>query len=159
MSQVMLGTTIIMAVGLLGAILPLVPGPPIVWLGALYYAWQTGWTEIGWPSLIVLLLLAIVGSTADLWMGYLGASKGGASIWGTLASIVGGLVGLIVFSVPGAIIGSVAAIALVEFLRHRDWRKVMRASGGFVVGWLLATVVEVGICLLMIGWFVAALYV
>jgi hypothetical protein len=159
MSQIMIETAIIMAVGLLGAVLPLVPGPPIVWLGALYYAWRTGWVDVGWLSLFPLLLLAIVGSTADLWMGYLGASKGGASIWSTLASLVGGVVGLIVFNVPGAIIGSIGAIALVEYLRHRDWRKVMRASGGFVVGWLLATVVEFGICLLMIGLFVAALYI
>jgi len=159
MSPIMVETAIIMAVGLLGAILPLVPGPPIVWLGALYYAWRTGWEVVGWPSLVLLLLLALVGSTADLWMGYLGASKGGASIWSTVASIVGGVVGLVVFSVPGAIIGSVGAIALVEYLRHRDLRHVMRASGGFMVGWLLATVVEFGICLLMIGLFAAALYV
>jgi uncharacterized protein len=159
MSPTMTTTIIIMLIGLLGAVLPLVPGPPIVWLGALYYAWQTGWAELSWPGLTLLLLLAVVGSTADLWMGYLGASKGGASIWATLASIVGGAVGLFVFSVPGAIIGAVGAIALVEYGRHRDWRKVMQASGGFVVGWLLATVVQIAICLLMIGLFVAALYV
>lgn len=159
MSPIMTATAIIMGVGLLGAILPLIPGPPIVWLGALYYAWQTSWVEVSWPSLTLLLLLALVGSTADLWMGYLGASKGGASIWATVASIVGGVIGLFTFGVIGAIIGSVAAIALVEYLRHRDWRKVVRASGGFVVGWLLATVVEVAICLVMIGLFVAAIYV
>jgi uncharacterized protein len=159
MSPTMTATVIIMAIGLLGAVLPLVPGPPIVWLGALYYAWQTGWAEVGWPSLLLLLLLALIGSTADLWMGYLGASKGGASVWATLASIVGGAVGLFALGIPGAIIGSVGAIALVEYGRHRDWRKVMQASGGFMVGWLLATVVELGICLLMIGLFVAAVYV
>lgn len=159
MSPIMTATAIIMGVGLLGAILPLIPGPPIVWLGALYYAWQTGWVEVSWPSLILLLLLALVGSTADLWMGYLGASKGGASIWATVASIVGGAIGLFTLGVIGAIVGSVAAIVLVEYLRHRDWRKVLRASGGFVVGWLLATVVEIVICLVMIGLFVAAVYV
>lgn len=152
-------TIIIMLVGVLGSVLPLVPGPPVVWLGALYYAWNTGWTEVGWPSLVLLLLMAIIGGTADLWMGYLGASKGGASGWATLASLVGGLIGLVVFSVPGAIIGSIAAIVLVEYSRHRDWRKVMRASGGYLVGSLLATVVQVIICFLMIGVFVAALYV
>ena len=159
MSPIMVETAIIMAVGLLGAVLPLVPGPPIVWLGALYYAWRTGWTEIGWPALVLLLLLSLVGSTADLWMGYLGASRGGASMWSTLASLVGGVIGLFVFSVPGAIIGSVGAIAVVEYLRHRNLRQVMRASGGFMIGWLLATVVEFGICLMMIGLFSAALYV
>ena len=159
MSQIMIETTIIMAVGLLGAVLPLIPGPPIVWLGALYYAWRTGWTEVGWPSLLLLFVLAIIGGTADLWMGYLGASKGGASGWATFASVFGGFVGLVVFSVPGAIIGSIGAIVLVEFLRHRDWRKVLRAGSGYMVGWLLATVVEVLICLMMIGLFVAAVYV
>lgn len=158
-SETLILTTLLMGVGLLGSILPLVPGPPLIWLGALYYAWNTGWTTVGWPSLLVLLVLAIVGGTADLWVGYLGASKGGASGWATLASIVGGLVGLIVFSIPGAIIGSVGAIVLVEYLRHRDWRRVLRAGGGYLIGSLLSSVVEVVIALVMIGIFVAALNV
>lgn len=156
MSQIMFEAVIIMGVGLLGALLPLVPGPPLVWLGALYYAWRTGWAEVGWPSLTVLLILAVIGGTADLWMGYLGASKGGASGWATLASIAGGIVGFLLLSVPGALIGSIAAIVLVEFTRHRDWRKVLRASGGYLVGSLLATVVQVIICVVMIGIFVVA---
>jgi uncharacterized protein YqgC (DUF456 family) len=159
MSQTMLGTIMIMGIGLVGAVLPFVPGPPIIWLGALYYAWRTGWTEVGWPVLTLLLILAIAGGTADLWMGYLGAYKGGASGLAALASIVGGVVGLLLFSLPGAILGSIGAILLVEFLRHRGWRSMLRASGGYLVGWLLATVVEIVICLLMIGIFVIAVYV
>lgn len=156
MTGVMLEALLIMGVGVLGAILPLVPGPPIVWLGALYYGWRTGWADVGWPSLTLLLVLAIIGGTADLWMGYLGASKGGASGWATLASIVGGIVGLLVFSVPGALLGSIGAIVLVEYARHRDWRKVLRAGGGYLVGSLLATGVEIIISIVMIGVFFAA---
>lgn len=152
-------TVLLMGVGLIGSILPLVPGPPLIWLGALYYGWSTGWTEVGWPSLLLLLLLAIIGGTADLWMGYLGASSSGASGWATLASLVGGLVGLLVLSIPGAIIGSVAAIVVVEYARHRDWRRVLRAGGGYLIGSLLSTVVEVVIALVMIGVFVAAVQV
>lgn len=159
MSEVAIVTTLIMAVGLVGAVLPLVPGPPLIWLGALYYAWRTGFEVVGWPMLIFLLLLAIIGGTADLWMGYLGASKGGASGWATLASLVGGIVGFVVGSLPGAIIGSIGAIVLVEYGRYRDWRKVLRASGGYLVGSLLANVVEVVIALVMIGVFVAAVRV
>src|SRR3712207_358450 len=105
MSQVMIETLIIMGVGVLGALLPLIPGPPIVWLGALYYGWRTDWIDVGWPSLTLLAVLAIVGGTADVWMGYLGASKGGASGWATIASMVGGIVGFFILSVPGAIVG------------------------------------------------------
>lgn len=159
MSEAAITTAVIMIIGLLGAILPLVPGPPLVWLGALYYGWRTGWEVVGWPSLTLLLILAIIGGTADLWMGYLGASKGGASGWATLASLVGGIIGFVVFSLPGMLIGSIAAIVLVEYTRHRDWRKVLQASGGYLVGSLLANVVEVIVCLVMIGLFVAAVNV
>jgi len=159
MSSIVVETALIMGLGLLGAVLPLIPGPPLIWLGALYYAWRTDWVHVGWPSLLLLLVLAVIGGTADLWMGYFGASKGGASGWATLASIVGGIVGLLIFSVPGAIIGSIGAIALVEFSRHRDWQKVLRASGGYLVGWVLASIVEVVIAVVMIGLFVAAVYV
>lgn len=159
MNEVLLITIIIMALGLIGSVLPLLPGPPIIWLGALYYAWSTGWTAVGWPSLLLLLILAIIGGTADLWMGYFGASKGGASGWATLASLVGGIVGFLIFNIIGAMIGSIAAIVLVEYGRHRDWNKVLRASGGYLVGSLLASVVEVVIALLMIGLFIAAVNV
>ena len=159
MNETMFTTAVIMGIGLLGTLLPLIPGPPIIWLGALYYAWRTNWVEVGWPSLTVLLLLALIGGTADLWMGYLGASKGGASVWATVASMVGGLIGLVVFSVPGALIGSVGGIILVEFTRHRDWRRMLRAGGGYLAGWLLATIVQILISLVMIGLFAAAVYV
>ena len=147
---------LIMIVGIVGSFLPLLPGPPIVWLGAFYYAYQTSFSEVGIAMLVLLAILGIVGGTADLWLGYLGASKGGASGWATLASLVGGIVGFFVLSVPGMLIGSIAAIVLVEWLRHRDWQRVLRAGTGYLVGWLLATVVEVGICVLMIALFFVA---
>ena len=157
--NIQIETAIIMGIGLLGCVVPLLPGPPIVWLGALYYAWRTEWTQVGWPMLTLLLVLTLIGSTANYWMSYLGARKSGASPWASLASLVGGVIGMIVFSLPGAIIGAIGGIALVEFRRHRDWKAVLRASGGYVVGYLLSMVVEVVICLIMIGLFVAAIYI
>lgn len=159
MNEHLPAAAIMMVLGLAGCVIPVLPGPPLVWLGAMYYAWRNDWTQIGWPMLLLLFILAVIGSTADLWMGYLGAKKGGASIWASLASLAGGLIGLIVFSIPGAIIGSLGAIALVEYYRHKDWNKVLRAGGGYMVGYLLAMVVELAICLVMIGLFAVAVYV
>jgi uncharacterized protein len=156
MSQPMTIALLIMIVGTIGSLIPMLPGPPLVWIGALYYAWQTGWEIVGWPALTLLLVLAVIGGTADLWMSYFGARTGGASLWATVASLVGGIVGLLIFSLPGLIIGSLGAIALVEWPRHRDWRQVLRAGGGYLVGSLLSSAVEVVICLVMIGVFFAA---
>lgn len=146
----------IMVVGLIGAIAPLIPGPPIVWLGALYYAWQTGYQEVGVVMLVVLALMAIIGGTSDWWVAYLGARRAGASLWGTLASFIGGIVGFVVLSVPGMLVGSLAGVIVVEYLRQRDWRQVLRAGTGYLAGWLLSAVIEVAICVVMIALFLAA---
>lgn len=156
MPQPLLEAAIIMAVGFIGCFVPFLPGPPIVWLGALYYGWKTNYADFGWPTLLLMLVLAIIGSTADLWLSYFGARKSGASPWSSLAAMGGGLIGLMVFSLPGLVIGSFAAIAAVEYNQHKDWDKVIKAGTGYLVGYLLSMVVEVLICVVVIGIFVAA---
>src|SRR5690606_22765167 len=94
-------TAIIMAAGLICCVIPALPGPPLVFLGAIYYAWQTGWKEVSWPSLSLLFVLMLVGATSNFWLSFLGTRKSGASIWTSVAAFVGGLIGLIVFSLPG----------------------------------------------------------
>ncbi len=145
----------LMVAGLVGCVVPILPGPPLAWLGALYYGWQTGWAKISAPMLALMLVIALVGATADWWMGALGAKKGGASPWSQVAALAGGLIGLVVLSLPGMLIGSVLAIVAVEWNRRREWKSVMRAGGGYLVGFLLSIVVEIVCTLLIIGIFAA----
>jgi hypothetical protein len=156
MSQPAIETAIIMFVGLLGVVLPLFPGPPIIWLGALYYGFRTDWVEVGWPSLTLLLVLAIVGGTADIWVSSLGAKRSGASGWATVASLLGGVVGLFTLGPFGLIIGSLGGIALVEYLRHRNWQNVLQAARGYLVGWVVSLLVQGSIAVLMIVVFLIA---
>ncbi|HEX8463647.1 MAG TPA: DUF456 domain-containing protein [Abditibacterium sp.] len=158
MDQTLLFSLGIMLVGLIGCVVPVLPGPPLVWLGALFYAWQTDFRPIGPGFLAILLILALIGATADLWMSVWGAKKGGASGWSQLAALVGGLIGLFTLGVPGLLIGAVGAIVLVEWNRLRDWNAVLRAGGGYLAGYLLSMVVEVAISLAMITLFLARLW-
>ncbi len=148
-----------MLAGLIGCVAPVLPGPPLVWLGALFYGWQTGWERIGPVFLGVTLLLALAGGTADLWMGFLGAKKGGASLSAQIAALVGGVVGLLVLSVPGLLLGSIGALALVEWRKHRDWSAVVRAGSGYLAGYLLSMLVELVTALLIIGFFAARVWI
>lgn len=145
-----------MGVGLVGTFVPLLPGPPIVWLGAFYYAWQTKYAEVGPVLLVFLASLAIAGSTSDIWASAIGARKGGASVWATVASIVGGTIGLFTFSIPGLFLGAIAGIALVEYQRHKSWEAVLRASGGYVVGYFISLLVQFFVCILMMAIFAFA---
>lgn len=149
---------IIMGVGLIGTLVPLLPGPPIVFLGAWFYAWQTNYREVGPLLLIILASLAIVGSTSDIWASAIGARKGGASPWATVASIVGGTIGLFTLSIPGLFLGAIGGIVLVEYSRHGDWNAVLKASGGYAIGYFISLVVQFLMCVVMMGIFAFAVY-
>src|SRR5207237_6545576 len=79
----------VMAFGTLAAVLPLVPGPALVWFSAVIYAIFTNFTDVGPIPLILLTLLMILGSTTNLWMSLLGVKATGGSIWGVLGGMVG----------------------------------------------------------------------
>jgi uncharacterized protein YqgC (DUF456 family) len=144
---------VLMFIGLLGVILPLVPGIVLVYLAALLYAVIEGFAKIGPITLAVLTVLAVVGVTADIWVSSLGAKVGGASVWALLGGLALGLVGLVFFSLPGAIVGSVAGVVAVELWRMGDWEKVLKSGAGWLIGWLLSTIVQLSIALIMIAIF------
>jgi uncharacterized protein YqgC (DUF456 family) len=147
-------TLLVMAFGLIGIVLPIIPGTILIFLAALVYGLVEGFQTIGWPTLVVLGILAIVATTADIWASSVGAKMGGASGWSILFGLLGALVGLVLFSLPGAIIGAVAGVLGTEIVRVGDWKRALKAGGGWMIGWLLATVIQLAIGLAMMAIFV-----
>lgn len=146
-----------MFISLLGVLLPLVPGVALIWLTALVYAVAEGFKNIDPITMIVLSVIALPGITADIWVSSLGAKAGGASLWSIVASLVGGVVGFLISTLPGAIIGALVGLMAVELFRAKDWRQALKASGGWIAGWLLATVVQIitGVIMIAIFWWQA----
>jgi len=144
---------VVMGIGILGAILPVLPGPILIWLGALLWAWADHFDRIGWPTLTVLALLTIVSGGSEIWMSALGARKGGASWQGLLAGIALGITGFIFFSLPGGIIGVALGILGVETWRAGGLKPALKSSGGFLLGYLLSASVQVSLSLFMVAIF------
>jgi len=146
-----------MIISLLGVLLPLVPGVALIWLVALIYAIAEGFKNIDPITMIVLSVIALPGITADIWVSSLGAKAGGASLWSIVASLVGGVVGFLISTLPGAIIGALVGLVAVELFRAKDWRQALKASGGWIAGWLLSAVVQIitGVIMIAIFWWQA----
>lgn len=151
----------VMIVGLLGIILPVIPGLLLIWLVALIYAIAEGFTTIDPITLVVLTILGAIGYTAHLWMSQLGAKAGGASfrsvLAGTALGIIGALIGLLglgVGAVPGGVIGALLGVFLAEWYQRRDWREALKAGGGWLAGCILSEGVQLAIAALMILIFV-----
>jgi uncharacterized protein YqgC (DUF456 family) len=152
---------IAMAIGLVGVILPVVPGVGFIWLVVLAYAIAEQFVTIDPLTFVVLTVLGAIGVSADLWMSQVGAKAGGASIWSLLAGLllgaIGALVGAVflgVGAIPGAVVGAVLGVLLAEYYQRKDWREALKAGGGWLVGCTLSGGVQFLIAILMILIFV-----
>jgi hypothetical protein len=79
---------------------------------------------------------------------------GGASFWSIVVGLLGGLVGLVVFTLPGAILGAILGVLLSEIIRVGDWRQALKAGSGWLLGWIISTVLQLGIGLIMVVIFI-----
>ncbi len=145
---------ILVAVGLVGSIVPVLPGPSIIWLGAMVWAWGDGFEHIGWPRLALLGGMALVAAAADFMLSSWGARMGGATWRGVVAATVGAFVGLIVFSIPGAIIGAAIGLVAVEAaggngLGRPGLNRAWRSGRGMLLGWIVGIAVQATIGILM----------
>jgi hypothetical protein len=144
-------TLLVMGLGLLGVLLPLIPGPLLIWLAALAYALIRGITWRSGIILAVLTILMLAGSTTDWWVSSAGARREGASGCAVMAAAVAGVAGFVFFNLLGAILLPMLTVLVVELLRLRDLRHAARAGRGYLVGWLLSTGIELVVALAMIA--------
>jgi uncharacterized protein YqgC (DUF456 family) len=150
-------TLAVMLIGLVGVLLPGVPGVGLIWIVVLVYALAEGFATIDPITFVVMTLLGAAGVTADVWVSQTGGKLGGASWQALLASLglgaVGFLIGLIfggIGAVPGGLIGALLGIVLVEYDRRKDWKDALRAGAGWMAGCLLSALVQLLISLAMI---------
>ena len=164
-----------MLLGLLGSILPGLPGVPVIFISALVYTYLTSFEDIGVLVLVILGLFALLAFVADFLGTAYGVRRFGASNWGTVGGAIGGLLGTLagalflgVGALFGLLAGSVGGVLVGEYLRRerrvttppgaRNWRRTSRAAGGVLVGYLISTVIQSVIGVLSIVVFVLALF-
>lgn len=147
-------TGVLFLAGLAGSVVPGMPGPPLVFAGALVYGLITGFSDFSWPVLLVLGGLAALSQVLDYLASAWGAKRFGGTVWGALGSILGGIVGLIVFSLPGMIVGLFVGAALPEFLLGKKTAAgAIKVGGGSLLGFLGGTLLKLVFALAMIGIF------
>ena len=143
-------------VGLIGTVLPALPGAMLIVAGLVLAAWADGFTKVGaWP----LVTIGVIGAASylvDFAAAALGAKKFGASPRAMIGAGLGTLLGLFL-GLPGIIIGPFVGAVIGELTMHRDMAKVGKAGFAAWVGFLVGMVVKVGIAFLMIAIFLSAL--
>jgi len=130
-------TWLVMLIGTLGCVLPAVPGAPLVFFAAvahrLYFGADQSVNNVVLGIIVGLMLFSLV---LDYLATMYGAKKLGATRYGIIGSIVGGLVGLIFFNIPGALIGPFVGALSFELIGGKDWKTSSKAGLGATLGLL-----------------------
>lgn len=141
--------------GLLGTILPALPGAPLIFAGMFLAAWIDDFQRITGTSLLIGALLMILSLAADFIATALGAKRVGASRLAIVGATIGTLIGLFFF-IPGLIIGPFVGAMAGEFLARRDIAQASRAGIGTWLGLLAGTLAKVAIAGSMVGLLIIA---
>jgi uncharacterized protein len=146
-------TFILMFLGLLGSVLPGLPGAPLILLGALLYAWYTGFTAVSWSVLLGLLILTLLSYALEFFASVLGVKKLGGSRWGMTGAFLGGIIGLFAGGLAGVLVGPFLGAFLLELIKTEDPKKSLKSGFGSLVGLLAGAVGKLILAVIMIGIF------
>ena len=144
---------LLILVGFAGLILPALPGIPLIFAGLLVLAWSENFAYVGWITLTLLGVLALLSYGVDLLAASLGARKFGASpraVWGAalgaLAGLFFGLIGIMLGPFVGAVIG--------EFSGRTSARTALHAGLGATLGLVFGALMKIALAFTMLGVFV-----
>ena len=137
-------TIVLFAVGLIGTIVPVLPGATIILAAAILHRIMLGSDKsIGWYTIIVLVLLTLASYALDILAGYFGAKYFGATKWGTFGAVLGALIGLF-FGLIGLFIGPVIGAIAGEVIAGKRMIDAGRAGWGSLlanIGSMLAKLI------------------
>lgn len=144
---------ILMIVGILGSFLPVLPGPPISWVGLLLL-YFTKAVPMSYTVLGVTLFVALVVGILDYVIPAKGTKRFGGSkygIWGTNIGLVVGILAPIPF---GFIIGPFVGAFVGEMINDsKDSQKAFKAATGSFIGFLASTFMKFVVSVVFFGLF------
>ncbi len=144
----------LVVVGLLGTVLPVIPGALLIFIGLLLAAWADGFARVGAVGLSIIGALGLASWGADLTATVLGARRVGASPLALALATVGGLVGLF-FGLAGLILGPFVGAVAGELVARRNLRQAGKVGVGTWLSLAAAAIVKVVLAFMMIATFLA----
>ena len=147
----------LVCVGMLGVVLPLLPGVPIAWLGLLVFAFGTNFVGISVPTLLVFFTLSAMTVVVDIAAPLLGAKQHHATKYGVWGGIIGSLASLLVFGPVGLVLGPIIGVFFGEIMGGKQPRMALRVTQGTVIGTILSLVFKLVLVFIMFLFLIAGL--
>nr|WP_315490993.1 DUF456 family protein [uncultured Rhodoferax sp.] len=148
----------LIALGLAGTVLPVLPGTVLVWAGIFLGAWVDNFTRVSVTTVVVISVLGVLAWGLDYVAGLLGAQKAGASKQALLGAAVGTVLGLFM-GLVGVLFMPLVGAAVGEYVARKDQTRAVKVGLATWFGIMLGLIAKVVLAFIMVGVFVAALLI
>lgn len=149
---------ICMLLGIIGSIVPVLPGPALSWVGILLLYCTESLTMNYW-LLSITLAIAVVLSVLDYIIPAKGTKRFGGSkygIWGTNIGLILGIIAPIPFGfLLGPFLGALLGELVFDPSNHH---RALRAATGSLVGFLASTFIQFLVCVLFLGLYISLVW-
>lgn len=143
--------------GIVGSILPILPGPSLSWLGILFM-YLTKSIETNWWILSISFAVVVSITILDYVIPSYGTKYFGGTRWGVAGTSVGLIIGLIAPIPFGVIIGPFLGALLGELIGRAKPKKALKAAFGSFLGFLASTFIQFLITIVYLGIFIKVVW-
>jgi uncharacterized protein YqgC (DUF456 family) len=144
--------------GIAGLVVPLLPGPLLIFIGLFLAAWIEDFNYVSWGTLITLALLMLLAHLIDFLAGALGAKKFGASRAAIIGATIGAFIGIF-FGFIGIILGPFIGAVIGQLTELKDIKSAGQVGVGTWIGFVFGMAAKIAIGLSMIGIFILIRFV
>ncbi len=136
---------ILLAAGLIGCVLPVIPGPPLSYAALILLSIARKWEAFSPAVLIVLGVCTVVVTVLDYLLPILTSKRKGAGKAGIWGSIIGMVAGIVFFPPFGAIIGTFVGAVLGELIFSNQPDSALKAGWGVFLGTMLGIALKLAV--------------
>ena len=147
----------LLILGVIGCVLPIIPGPPLAYLSLVLMSIARRWQAYSVATLVILGILAVAVTVLDNILPILTSRRKGASKAGMWGAVIGMVAGMFLFPPFGMILGTFAGAVVGELIFNRQKGVALKAAWGVLVGTLLGIGVKLGVSGAIAFFFVRAL--
>jgi uncharacterized protein YqgC (DUF456 family) len=159
--------TILILVGILGSILPGLPGPPLSYTGLIFLHW-TSFAQFSARLLIIWAFIVIIVAVLDYVVPVWGTKKFGGTRAGVRGSTIGLIIGVLLLPMMGIVLGPFGLIGILggpflgawigEKYAGQNSDQALRAAAGSFIGFLAGTLMKIAVSVILAFYFFRAVW-
>ncbi len=140
----------VMVIGLVGVLVPIIPGLGLIWVAALAHGFVVGWNAFGITVMVVLTVITAASVVVGIVIPRNAAAQSGAAGSSQVFMIVGAIAGFFIIPVFGLPLGALGGVLGAEYLDKGDWHEARRATLATAKGFGWSALVQFAMGFVMI---------